>query len=225
MDVAARSPARLAAWLSFVGFFALISYYGRFSGAELPEEPLYEWTTAIGGVVQFAFVVAIILLIAIHAPKRELFALRTPRSWRRAIGYSIVIYVLMLGLGFVLSRFLDPAEEQGLIPETWPPPSATAFAANAFVVVALAPIVEELTFRGLGFSLLARAGGVIAIVGTALAFALAHGLVEAFPLIFALGLGLGFLRDRLGSVYPCILLHATFNALALTFAAVEASRG
>ena len=226
MDVAARSPSRLAGWLWFVGIFAALAYAGRFAGgAEQIEEPLYEWVTGVLGLAQFAVVVAVILLIAIRAPKRELFALRRPTSWARALGYSVAIYLAMLGVSFALSRFLDPAEEQGLIPETWPPPSLAAFGLNAFVVVVVAPIIEELTFRGLGFSLLERFGRLVAIGGTALAFALAHGLVEAFPQIFLLGIGLAFLRARLGSVYPCILMHASFNALALAFAAVEASRG
>jgi membrane protease YdiL (CAAX protease family) len=164
----------------------------------------------------------IALLIAIRAPKRELFALRRPLSWPRAIGISILIYVGMLLLSLAISPFLDPAEEQGLVPETWPPPSTGAFALNAFVVIVAAPIVEELTFRGLGFSLLLRFGSEIAIAGSALAFTLAHGLLEAAPQIFALGLGLAYLRSRLNSVYPSVMLHASFNTLALAFAALSA---
>jgi membrane protease YdiL (CAAX protease family) len=221
---AARSPARLRGWLWFVGIFASLAYAGRFGVGEVQDrgEPLYEWTTGILGLVQFAVVAGIVLLIAIRAPKRELFALRRPRSWRRAIGIAILIYVGMLVVSLAISPFLDPAEEQGLVPETWPPPSTEAFALNALVVVVAAPIVEELTFRGLGFSLLLRFGSEIAITGSALAFTLAHGLIEAAPQIFALGLGLAYLRYRLNSVYPSILLHATFNALALTFAALSA---
>jgi membrane protease YdiL (CAAX protease family) len=108
------------------------------------------------------------------------------------------------------------------VPETWPPPDAGAFGLNVFVVVAVAPVIEELTFRGLGFTLLLRFGRWIAIVGTAVAFTLAHGLIEAAPQILALGLGLAYLRHRSSSVYPSILLHASFNALALSFAVLSA---
>ena len=224
MEVAAaRSPGRLYGWLWFVGIFSALAYAGRFAGGiEEDAEPLYEWATGILGLVQFAVVLGVVLLIAIHAPKIELFALRRPRSWWVAIGIGILIYIGMLLISLAVSPFLDPAEEQGLVPETWPPPEAGAFALNAVVVVGVAPIVEELTFRGLGFSLLARFGRAAAIVGTALAFTLAHGLVEAAPQIFALGLGLAYLRHRLNSVYPSILLHASFNALALAFAALSA---
>ena len=67
-----------------------------------------------------------------------------------------------------------------------------------------------------------RYGPRVAIAGTAAAFALAHGLIEAAPQIFALGLGLAYLRHRLNSVYPAILLHASFNTFALAFAVVSA---
>jgi membrane protease YdiL (CAAX protease family) len=224
MDVAAaRSPGRLYAWLWFVGIFAALAYAGRFAGGiEEEAEPLYQWATGILGLVQFLVVLGIVLLIAIRAPKAELFALRRPRSWWTAIGFSIVIYIGMLLISLAVSPFLDPAAEQGLVPETWPPPDQGAFAFNVFVVVAVAPIVEELTFRGLGFSLLQRFGALVAIAGTAVGFTLAHGLIEAAPQIVALGLGLAYLRHRSNSVYPSILLHASFNAVALTFAVLSA---
>ena len=179
MDLkAARSPGRLYAWLWFVAIFAALAYAGRFAGGfEEDTEPLYEWTTGILGLVQFAIVAGVVLLIAMRAPKRELFALRRPSSWWRALGISVLIYIGMFLLSLAMSPFLDPAAEQGLVPESWPPPSAAAFALNAFVVIAIAPVVEELTFRGLGFSLLLRFGPRAAIVGTAVAFTLAHGLV------------------------------------------------
>lgn len=224
MDVAAaHSSGRLYGWLWFVGIFSALAYAGRFAGGiQEDAEPLYEWSTAALGVIQFLIVLGVVLLIAINAPKRELLALRRPTSWWLALGISIVIYIAMFLLGLAMAPFVDPAGEQGLVPETWPPPEPAAFATNAFVVIAIAPTIEELTFRGLGFSLLLRFGSRVAIVGTALAFTLVHGLVEAAPQIFALGLGLAYLRHRLNSIYPCILLHASFNAIALTFAALSA---
>jgi membrane protease YdiL (CAAX protease family) len=227
MDIAARSRGRLAAWLWFVGIFATLAYAGRFAGGggEDEEEPLYEWATGILGLIQFAVVAGIILLIAMRASKRDLFALRRPRSWAAAIGISILICLGMLLVSAAISPFLDPAAEQGLVPEVWPPPEPAAFALNAVVVVAVAPTVEELTFRGLGYSLLERFGRAAAILGTSIAFTLAHGLIEAAPQIFALALGLAILRARLNSVYPSILLHATFNGFALTFAALSAGGG
>src|SRR5206468_5811783 len=94
---------------------------------------------------------------------------------------------------------------------------AAPFIANALAVCLLAPFVEEITFRGVGFGLIAaRFGAEPAIVASAVLFGLAHGLVEALPLLVAFGIGLAWLRERQGSTIPGMILHGTFNAIALT---------
>ena len=76
----------------------------------------------------------------------------------------------------------------------------------------------SLTFRGLGYSLLVRFGRWTAIVLVGIAFGLAHGLVQAFPFLAALGAGLAYLRSRIDSVYPGMIVHGAFNAIALAVA-------
>ena len=86
-------------------------------------------------------------------------------------------------------------------------------------MVLFAPIVEELTFRGLGLAVVGDAVGVMpAILITGLAFGLAHGLVIALPILAAFGVILAVVRVKTNSLYPAILLHATFNGLALIVA-------
>ena len=80
----------------------------------------------------------------------------------------------------------------------------------------MAPVVEELTFRGLGLAVVGDAVGVVpAIFITGLAFGLAHGLVIALPVLAAFGVILAVVRVKTDSLYPAIFLHATFNGLAL----------
>jgi membrane protease YdiL (CAAX protease family) len=162
------------------------------------------------------------LLVAIGTRKREVFALRRPRSWGRAALVSVGVLVGVLAVSGLASLWLDPGGEQGLLPEDWPPPNAAVFALNVAAVVIGAPVGEELLFRGAGYTLLARFGTPVAVVGTAVAWAAAHGLVEAFPVIFAFGVGLALLRRSTDSIVPGMLLHAFFNALALVTAAGSA---
>jgi membrane protease YdiL (CAAX protease family) len=96
------------------------------------------------------------------------------------------------------------------------PDRAGQFALNFLAIVIVAPVVEELTFRGLGYSVLRPFGRWTAIVLVGVAFGLAHGLVQALPVLVAFGAGLAYLRDRTDSVYPGMILHAAFNALVLT---------
>ena len=82
----------------------------------------------------------------------------------------------------------------------------------------LAPVLEELTFRGLGFSLLQPLGATGAILLVGISFGIWHGLVEALPLLAAFGAGLAYLRSRVDSVYPGMVVHGLFNAVSLTIA-------
>ncbi len=92
------------------------------------------------------------------------------------------------------------------------------YVVNSVVICTWVPFVEELTFRGLGYSLLERFGRWPAILGVGLAFGLAHGLLLSLPVIVAFGCALAWIRSRTDSVYPGMLLHALFNAIALVAA-------
>ena len=209
---------RLVAWLVLVGALAGFAYLGRAAEGDPPDDVLYQYDTAVGSTILYGLVLAAVLLICQGFSVQRLLALRRPSSWGRAAGIALAIFGVMLGLGAALDPFLDAGEEQGLTPDDWEADRAGAFAANAVVVAGVAPIVEELTYRGLGFSLLLRFGRAAAIVLVAIAFGLGHGLVAALPILIAFGIGLALLRDRTNSVYPAILLHSAFNGLALALA-------
>jgi membrane protease YdiL (CAAX protease family) len=209
---------RLVAWLALVGALAALAYIGRATGGDPAQDVLYRYDTAIASAILYGLVFAVVLLLCRGASARDLLALRRPDSWTRAALLALAIFGIVLVLGAALDPFLDAGEEQGLTPEDWEPDRAGAFAANAVVVAGMAPVVEELTYRGLGFSLLARFGQTTAIVGVGILFGLGHGLVTALPILIAFGIGLGYLRSRTGSIYPSILVHSVFNALSLALA-------
>jgi len=129
------------------------------------------------------------------------------------------VLVAILVVEQALEPLLHAGREQGLEPTGWQPRRADAFGLNAFVIVIVDPFTEELTFRGLGFTLLARFGSFAAVTGTSLAFALAHGLVNGLVPLFIFGVGVALLRLRTGSVFPGMLLHACFNGAVLALAA------
>ena len=208
----------LAAWTTFVVAFASLSYASRFTGGKPPKDLLYRWSAVESGLIQYAVIALIIYGIAGLGDRRDLLALRRPTSWKTSIGIAVAIGIGMAILAGVLGPLLDPGREQGVTPDVWRPSHAAEYVANGVVICIVAPFVEELTFRGLGYSLLIRYGRWTAIVLVGVAFALAHGLVEAFPFLFALGAALAYLRSRVNSVVPGMLVHGLFNATALTVA-------
>jgi membrane protease YdiL (CAAX protease family) len=209
----------LTLWTSFVLAFAALSYTLRFTEGKPPKNLLYKWATVEGNLIQYAIIAAIVYGIAgLAGPRRQVFALRRPSSWWTALKIGLGIGAGMILLSYLLNPLLHPGREQGITPDTWQPKHAAAYVANGIVIAVVAPIVEELTFRGVGYSLLARYGRWVAIITTGVAFGLAHGLVQAFPLLAAFGIGLAYLRSRVNSVYPGMIVHGLFNAVAITVA-------
>jgi len=208
----------LTAWTAFVVVFATLTYSLRFSEGKPPKDILYQWSTAGGGLVQYAVLALIVYGIAGLGNRRALLALRRPASWGRAAAIAVGVAILMIVLSSTLGQVLNPGREQGVTPDVWRPDHAAQYVANGVVICIVAPIVEELAFRGLGYSLLARFGRWTAIILVGIAFALAHGLVDAFPFLAALGAGLAYLRSRVDSVYPGMIVHGLFNAVALIVA-------
>jgi len=211
--------ARLWAWVVFVASFAAINYVGNYVGSgKSDRDVLYHYSTAAGGAIVYAILLGIAISITVGGEPRRLLALRRPRSLPETVGAGVAVLVFILVLALVLDPILHPGKEQGLTPTRWEPSHAGAYAANFVVIALVAPVVEELIFRGLGFALLERYGRWVAIVVVGIAFGLAHGLVHALPLLAAFGCGLAWLRSRTGSVYPGMVLHAIFNSVALVIA-------
>ncbi|HMP74808.1 MAG TPA: CPBP family intramembrane metalloprotease [Kiritimatiellia bacterium] len=85
-----------------------------------------------------------------------------------------------------------------------------------FVVLAvgLAPLFEEVLFRGLLLPVMARRYGTwTAMLVTSFLFAIIHGHLPSFATLFALSLALGVGYILSGSVLVPIVMHASFNAI------------
>jgi membrane protease YdiL (CAAX protease family) len=208
----------LAAWTTFVVAFASLSYTVRFTEGKPDKDVLYQWSTVANSLIQYAVIGLIVYGIGGLGDRRRLLALRRPTSWWLAFRIGVAIAIGMAVLTAALGPLLHPGREQGVTPDVWEPNHAAAYVVNGLVICVVAPIIEELTFRGLGYSLLVRFGRWTAIVLVGIAFGLAHGLVEAFPFLAAFGSGLAYLRSRVDSVYPGMIVHGLFNAIALTLA-------
>lgn len=214
-DDEGREGWRIAAWAGIVASLIVLGYGSRLDGGDPPDDALYRYETAIGGIVVYGVLLAILVWIGRGLPKRDLFALRRPASWPGALGLALGAYVaIFLGAGLILI-LLDAGDEQGLTPEAWDPSRAGAYAANFVAVALVGPVVEELMYRGAGMTLLARFGAPVAVAVTSLGFGLGHGLVLALPALVFFGLVTALLRLRTDSVYPCVLVHSAFNATSL----------
>jgi membrane protease YdiL (CAAX protease family) len=84
-------------------------------------------------------------------------------------------------------------------------------------VIIMAPIAEELLFRGILFNTIKHAGYPLAgMFASAVLFALVHGSVALMLPLFVMGFALAWLYERSGSLIAPIVMHATFNAINFT---------
>lgn len=219
-------PSPAATVVVLVAFLALFQIIPPMLGVRLdtsPEPGSDAWhDQQTAGLVTYAAVsVGMFALLVFGRRARA----ERPRA-RRGLSFAVVGLVVLLPI-------MNAQAEMGRI--IWehlhadvPPPQHVVLRAMhqsewgdwgraqlMFGAIVMAPIVEELFFRGvlLGMlcTLLRRAW--VPIVLTAVAFGLMHMQQpqDVLPLT-TMGIVLGFVRIRCGALWPCILLHGLFNA-------------
>jgi membrane protease YdiL (CAAX protease family) len=137
-----------------------------------------------------------------------------PAGWRPVvlgvIG-TIVLSVAVSQLGLepkAMKEAVDIAREPG------------ALMRSLLILALLAPVVEELVFRGLLYGWIAgRWGTVPAWFASSIAFALAHYEPAHVLLVLPLGLLFGYLRRRTDSLLPSLAAHIFNNGFAVLAAA------
>lgn len=217
------STVRVAVWAGLIVLIGALNAAGHATKGAAGKNVLYQYSTAIGGLIQYAVILGIVLVIAHRLDWTEVFALRRPPSLQAAAGWIVAALAAIWALSYAIGQVLDAGKDQGLVPDHWEAKHAGAFAANFAVVVLVAPVVEELTFRGFGVSGLAGIlGPTWAIIGVGIAFGVWHGLLIAFPVLAIFGAILAVVRIRTASVYPSMVVHAVFNGVALVGAVVVA---
>ena len=179
--------------------------------------------TPVGLVLGSAIYLAVILGLRVIAQ------VRAGRAWPLLLAWTpfradrlywwLVGAAMAYGLGASLALgYLHPAAKDWVsIPDS---PAGLAMA--CLMIVVLAPLAEELLFRGWIYTALRwRFGFAPALVTTAVLFALAHWeSTHLYALaILPIALVLGYLRERTGSARATTLFHMIYNfcGLALSF--------
>jgi|GEM_PF-3234411 len=97
-------------------------------------------------------------------------------------------------------------------------PSMILFVINISV---LAPILEELIFRGLILQNLRKFGNFFAVVVSALLFGILHGNFSQTPLAFVVGIALGFAVIETGSIVTSMIMHCIINSFSVIINGIQ----
>lgn len=208
-----RRSVLLGLWLALGGSLSVLAFAVSGDGGT-DGDPIYEWSTFAGGVLQYVVLVALTAGIAAVLPGVP-GTLGLRRFERRFVGHAAGVVVASAILSVVLEPILHAGEEQGLAPTEYRADRLGPLIANSVLFVVIGPFGEELFFRGLGVTALRPLGVPVALAGTALVFGLTHGLLVALPALVFLGLGLAWVRERSQSVWPGYIAHGAYNAIGI----------
>lgn len=145
---------------------------------------------------------------------RKSFAFQSP-NWRTSLPWLVAF--LIAGILFAWLEQTFPAFRSdammNMIMASSHQPLLTILGAGIAV-----PLFEEFFFRGVLFGHLERMGnGAVAVVATSVVFALLHAQYQ-LPLmlgILCVGVLLGILRWRSGSIWPGVIVHVANNTIAV----------
>jgi membrane protease YdiL (CAAX protease family) len=135
-------------------------------------------------------------------------------------GASLVVATILAGLSvLIFGDFTSAAGD--VAAELTDAASRPMIVLFAFMLAFGAPVVEELAFRGLVFAGLRKHGfsPVITIALSALVFALFHFEPARMLVLGGVGLVLGYLRWRTGSLGACMVAHCVNNLPAAVLVA------
>lgn len=154
-----------------------------------------------------------------QAPHTPLVPPRDRRPPARAALLALVyLGVAVVGsytLGFLMQLLGAPVAEQALVLELVAA-GGPALASLTFSALVLAPLGEELFFRGLLFRRIALgAGRWPALVTSALLFAVFHGNIHGLVVYFWLGLVFAAAYAATGRLSCAIAVHVGNNAITL----------
>ena len=187
-------------------YFATI-VIGIIFGRVFKNIEIMKWTLVTG------YLLITVLFFGKSYVKLSFGRIEKPMVWP-AVGMSVLIatsqaFVLFSALSLLDVDLLYQGEELERRQQFF---SGIAGALNACI---FGPIMEEICFRGLILDglLKTRCRPWLAILISALLFALLHGLGANFVTAMLFGILVGWLYWRTGSIIPGIIIHITNNSL------------
>lgn len=196
--------------LAFMGVF-ICGYMIHKGVFEVPQTPDSTYTSLIllAQVLSTA-AMGIHLLVGKYVPLDW-------KTWSYCSSSKVLIasVVFILALGLWTNYLSELADLPNSMQETFE--MMMRHPLGIIAIVIMAPIVEELLFRGAieGYLLRKWKHPAGAIVFSSLVFGLVHGNWVQAPFAFVIGLALGWMYYRTGSLLPGILMHFVNNSTAV----------
>ncbi|HUG86355.1 MAG TPA: type II CAAX endopeptidase family protein, partial [Euzebya sp.] len=207
--------------LSISAGFTILSFVAAESDEALVAQTLITLVLLI--VTTGGWVVLLGLSAGVPDALRRAFGVKrvTGRDLLLGMGYGVGAFVVVqVGLGVAITQLIEATgREVPLVQQAVQEAVRGVSAASltiTFAVAVLAPIGEELLFRGVLYQALAKhLTGLSAISLSGVAFGVSHREPLVIALTFPLGMALAWMLRRHGTLVVPILAHSVFNVIGV----------
>lgn len=221
-----RETPTFAQGMLCIALIMVIQFFVNFAAtANDPQEldfGFFARMVFISQVVCIALPALLLTLLFVKKPFKTLLLDRLPK--RSHVGVAIALALLAVPLGLQFNIYVQ---------QLYPAPTDVTQQAEQlnevilgnqyfwmpYLLIALLPAVcEEITFRGFILSGLRHSGHKWWAIGiTAVAFGIVHFFLQQKISAIALGMLIGYLAVQTSSIIPCIIFHAIYNGMMITF--------
>jgi membrane protease YdiL (CAAX protease family) len=179
----------------------------------LVENPIF-WFIALFSPILFSFLgdfsIFLCIIYLVIVQKKYKFILKQKEFFNVAI-YCILFVPIVFLISIVSKLLLPEFTEQQQVKDL-----RDCFfevvSRDGIVIIVLAPIIEEVVFRGLFYAALkSYFPWFVSLIFSSLIFSLIHENVLAFTLLFSLSVLLTFIYELYGKLLYPILIHSCFN--------------
>ncbi|MDE6034405.1 MAG: CPBP family intramembrane metalloprotease [Ruminococcus sp.] len=192
-----------------------------------------ENSSIFAGITMLAFIIsnvgfAFMGMKMAHIPKNQLIRTRN-FSFGKAVQYCMIAFflwelsaVIAWGIDDIFVHYgytTDIMDTDGI------GVTGTGFAIMTVYTCIIAPITEEIFFRGMLLRTFSRTNQRFAIFATAFFFGISHHNIPQFTLAFIMGIFLAHITLKHNSILPAVIVHIFVNTVSTLIPYIEELAG
>lgn len=205
--------------VGIIAFFILRGIAGRFGIADFTKDSAFYTIYMV--IISLSFLGMFLVYNTIkRVDIKKASLIKVNFGWKNLILCVIIAVVTLFGFNLFINYLFHLLEGVGYTPDSslpLPLNNGWWLVANLVILAAMPAIFEEFIYRGVILNGLRRFGNVNAVMISALLFALAHGSAMQFPYQFILGVVLGFVMIKTGSILASMIVHFLNNAIVIVY--------
>lgn len=163
-----------------------------------------------------------------HIQKSQLVRTRN-FSFGKAVQYCLIAFFLWELSAIVASGIDDIFVQYGYTTDVMDMDgiavTGTGWAVMTVYTCIIAPLTEELFFRGMLLRVFSRTNQRFAVFATAFFFGISHHNIPQFVLAFIMGIFLAHITLKHNSILPAVIVHAFVNTSSTLISVIEENAG